>query len=321
MSRVAIIGCGNIGYRHLQALASVDSITELWIVEPNDARRAECVDGSLRPKTAATVQGVSSIDALPSAEPFALVVSAVTADVQPRLAPRLAKLPAKTLLLEKPIGQSIADLDAISGALGGRTTYVNCVRGLWSGYQRLRERLRSARVPVRIEVSGNAWGFGCNAVHFIELFAFLTSCKELRSVSAGLEPSPTGNKRGASFEEWVGTASFTNELGDSLQVTSGHADTTVTPSVITVRKLQGGALIACVNEPTDLLVTTNDDGSVTGGPLGLLHVSTSTATFHSWLQGGGGGDLVPTLADSRRSHEALFGCLARATGKSTFRIT
>ena len=31
--KIAIIGCGNIGYRHLQSLTRITNLIDLWVVE------------------------------------------------------------------------------------------------------------------------------------------------------------------------------------------------------------------------------------------------------------------------------------------------
>ena len=60
----------------------------------------------------------------------------------------------------------------------GATAWVNCPRRMWPAYKSLREKL-AGRTVVRIDVSGTEWDIGCNAVHFIDLLAFLTDANQL----------------------------------------------------------------------------------------------------------------------------------------------
>ena len=36
--KIAIIGCGNIGYRHLQSLTRITNLIDLWVVEKSFKR-------------------------------------------------------------------------------------------------------------------------------------------------------------------------------------------------------------------------------------------------------------------------------------------
>ena len=36
MKEITIVGCGNIGSRHLQAVSKIEDALEIHIVEPND---------------------------------------------------------------------------------------------------------------------------------------------------------------------------------------------------------------------------------------------------------------------------------------------
>jgi len=42
--KIAIIGCGNIGYRHLQSLLKIINLIELWVVEKSQKKKNKIND-------------------------------------------------------------------------------------------------------------------------------------------------------------------------------------------------------------------------------------------------------------------------------------
>lgn len=318
MSRVGIIGCGNIGYRHLQALAAVSEIETIHVVEPHAPRREACTVGELRPETAAVIVGHATPSTLPPG-PWSLLVSAVTADVAPEVDLLLGRLEFEALLLEKPLCQRAADLDAVEACFeqAADRVLVNCPRGLWSGYQDLHAQLAS-HPRVAVEITGNLWGFGCNAVHMLELFRYLIGGTLIRSVSAQLHAAPGGSKRGERFEEFVGTASFVSERGDTLQLTCGNTGAAPLGCVVVVRNPNAG-VIAIADEPCDALWLSRD-GEFKAQALGMLPVSRSTGAIYAGRGAPATLD-VPRLLPALATHRAFFDGLTAALDREAFRIT
>lgn len=322
MATLALIGCGNIGYRHLQAAASVPSIEEIWVVEPNQQRLVECTEGSLKPETKARLLGWTSLEGLRNAErPFDVVISAVTADVQQAQARSLVSIPTKALVLEKPVAQSKKALSELADLLAPiPQVFVNCPRALWPGYESLRRRLEEATIPLRVEITGNLWGYACNAVHYLELFRFLTGSGSLKAVSSQLSLSPKGNKRGSAYEEFVGTAGFLDEHGNALQLTCGYADERETAAAVVIRHAETRAVQLIVDEAA-ATIWHAVGGDLMQRSLDLLYVSQSTRVFLERLLTGSPTDLLPTFSAAYSSHEALLDSLQQATGREQFRIT
>src|SRR5690606_30556452 len=85
-----------------------------------------------------------------------------------------------SLILEKVLFQRIADFATIARVLdeGRVATWVNCPRRMWPAYRQLRDRLKGEAIA-SIEMSGAHWDIGCNAIHCIDLIAFLTGAGAL----------------------------------------------------------------------------------------------------------------------------------------------
>ena len=320
MNRVAIIGCGNIGYRHLSAAASLPAIDEIYVVEPNDHRRLQCLRDNPPPSAGARLIGLKSVrDLVDLQTDLQLVISAVTSDVQTQLAPQIAGLMSSALLLEKPVAQGTRALAGLVAVLSGKRVFVNCARGLWSGYSEARQLL--SETQVHLEASGNLLGLGCNAVHFLELFRYLTSTSHVFASNAQFQLSPLGNKRGIDYEEFIGTASFRTERGDTLQLTSGFVSERPSTVSLIAKESATGKILLVVDEGTGSLWLPQGE-LLARRSLGMLHVSQSTGLFlDALLNDAPLVAALPTLEAVRSSHEALYNCLTTATGREHFRIT
>src|SRR5262249_38100627 len=108
-------------------------------------------------------------------------------------------------VLEKVLVQRPEDLETIAGMLDKASTraWVNCSRRLNDFYAGLRGLLDGGG-PLRMSVQGGAWDPGCNAIHFIDLFAFLTGAPLTAVDTTGLDRRWYPSKR-AGFREIAGT--------------------------------------------------------------------------------------------------------------------
>jgi len=102
------------------------------------------------------------------------------------------------LILEKVVFQSDAEF-ALASTLGA-PAWVNCFRRALPGFADLRSQLRGE--PWSLSVEGGAWGLGCNAVHYLDLCAFLADSDEF-AVDAALDPKILASKR-PGFVEFTG---------------------------------------------------------------------------------------------------------------------
>jgi predicted dehydrogenase len=177
MRKIAIVGAGGIGQRHAQSCAML-SATEyhLHIVEPNEdnkARTSGLLDGR---------QGVTwhkSVSDLPQSLDLAIV--ATRADIRAAIVRTLIEdKSSRSLILEKVLFQKIAEYETTAQALtrAGAASWVNCARRMWPAYRQLRNRLKDVAIS-GIEISGANWDIGCNAIHFIDLMAFLTGADQV----------------------------------------------------------------------------------------------------------------------------------------------
>lgn len=176
MYKIALIGAGQLGSRHLQAIAKSSLPLEIQVLEPfeaaaNTARlRFDEIVGK-REKVLNFVQTVEELNGV-----LDFVIVATNADVRAAVVGELlAKKQVHNLLLEKVLFQKEQDYIEVAELLmaTGTKCWVNHPRRMFPFYQDLKQRLNGAK-QIHFSVSGGAWGLACNGLHFLDIFEYLT---------------------------------------------------------------------------------------------------------------------------------------------------
>ena len=217
---IAVIGAGQLGSRHLQALMKLDFGTALYVVEPSAesvertrARMAECGEN---PNISAVF--LKEVEELPEA--LDLVIVATGSAVRSMLTKRLLEhSQVRYLVLEKFLFQSLEEYDEIEKLLGERgvAAYVNCPRRMFDYYRELRDMLAGEKI-LRCTVVGGNWGLGCNAIHFLDIFAYLTGCDDFE-LEDRLDAGHVDSKR-PGYIEFTGTVGGRFACGTGIELVS-----------------------------------------------------------------------------------------------------
>jgi predicted dehydrogenase len=305
MRSVLLCGCGNIGFRHLQALSSMDFDVDLVVVEPDTGQHDR-----IREQFAAS--GRAGARALLTDIPdgrhrFDLAVIATTASVRRSVIDAvLAAHEVPVMILEKVLFQTITDLEEVGALLEAEqvVAFVNCGRRAFEGYRSLRNSL-SGRVD--IVVRGSALGLASNAVHFLDLAEFLNGAQITDVDPRGLETGYREGRRPGHVEVF-GTLSARLDNGARLEVTSLDTD----PMSIAVHLSTSSSDIVV----DELARTIRIDGSGPE-PFRAQHVSEGSAVYaDAILQGECA--LTP-YADSARQHRHFIRALREHIGLSNAR--
>jgi hypothetical protein len=207
--KIALIGAGELGSRHLQGLAKCDFEFQLQVVDPNEAalqlskeRFEAASDNSLYKKE---VEYREKLSCLSSHLDFVIISTSSV----PRLRILKELLESKTvstLLLEKVLFQSLEDLENATQFLRkfNIPVYVNCPKRSYKSTQIIRNLLKDSQ-DFLFEVIGTNWGIGCNSIHFLDTMAFLTGSTNYELNTQNLDPKVTMSKRSGFIE-------FTGEL-------------------------------------------------------------------------------------------------------------
>lgn len=197
MKQVLLCGCGNIGFRHLQSLTSIDAGMPLRIsvVEPAKALHPRISELAA---SICDTHEVEILTAIPEAfGPLDLAIIATNAaSRRPAYDALVSAASPRAVLLEKVLFTRISDLDAVGADLDRRgiAGFVNCGRRAFGGYQALTRQLDGAR-PVDLTVTGVNFGLGSNLVHFLDLAEYLNDAPLVTLDLGELAPGAAAAKR------------------------------------------------------------------------------------------------------------------------------
>jgi predicted dehydrogenase len=243
--KIALIGAGQIGSRHLQALAKCDFPVSIEVVDPSEASRKMASDRLEQIPRSPSVQSVrflDSIGGLTPASDLAIVATGSKHRFEVLRALLAQNRPSK-LILEKVLFPSIEELNFAEQLLdqSGAQTWVNCPKRAYPAVSSIREKLDPAR-PFRMEVRGNNWGLACNSIHFIDLAAYFAGQNDYELDTDELDRTIHESKR-AGYVEFTGTLRTVFKSGTELLLTSKAEGA---PSFQTV--LSQGSLEIEINE-------------------------------------------------------------------------
>jgi predicted dehydrogenase len=308
---LAVVGCGNIGSRHLQALARLDRPARVFAVDPSAEARGTAAArfAEIGPRPDVILEPIDAPAGLPAALDLAVIATASG----PRLAALGAVLEGRRvarLLLEKFLFQRGADYDA-AGALiaaSGARAEVNTPRRLWPGYVALKARL-AGRGPLSVHVETTRRnGMASNAVHFLDLAAHLAGAAGGFALDgAGLRPDAAAARRGAGVE-FEGVLAGLSAAGD--QFTHRSRLDSDAPHAIVIMARDARILID-ETAGRAVLSTAEDGWRPVETPLAPVFQSALT---HTLLDAAPDGPRLPDYAESARLHRQCLGAFLAALG-------
>ena len=293
MNTVAVIGVGNLGFRHFESLYKSDLPLALYAMDPLEGAR-ERVRGLAAPGTPkSTVTTVSSVKELPTR--LDLVIVATNADVRLAMTEQLLqRAKVRYLVLEKVLFQRPEDFAACERLLKahGVTCFVNCPRRMYDVYWELKQMFGGNGVRF-LSVAGGEWGLGCNSVHYVDLFQFMTGRVPQR-YALHLDAEVHRSKR-AGFVEFTGTI---HAAADSASLTLTAVQGTHPKAYVT---MFCGDLACTVDEGVGMARVFDKDQIVREIAFRVPYQSELTARVATQLLKDGTCAL-PTYADSAAAH-------------------
>lgn len=227
MKNIVVIGAGNIGTRHLQAITLLTSPINLFAVEPNMEAREKSkrvVLESLKTDIH-KISYVDNINQLPSN--IDLAVIAVNSFSRREVIEYLLEHSSvKYMILEKVLFPRIEDYHAVQKLLEEKnvTAWVNCVRRAWPFFKDFKAKY-GVMHNCKLKLSGNMWGIGCNTIHYIDLLSYLTDCTESPKLDISMLDKQIIESKRSGYVEFTGT--LLGALGNnsfSLESSAGTFD-------------------------------------------------------------------------------------------------
>lgn len=218
MKKILLVGCGQLGSRHLQGLTKIPFESTIDVVEPNiDAIKiAKDRIKEINYKKLHKINWMSNLNNVSKND---LVIVATLSNNRRKIVERLLSLKNSRFILEKIVTQSSSDykilMKKIENAEG--KAWVNTSRRYFNDYQKLFKKIQGDEC-IDISVNAGDEGLGSNAIHFLDVFSWFNKSKKLKLNGKNLESTIIKNKRGNSFVEFRGKISGVNENNSKIEI-------------------------------------------------------------------------------------------------------
>ncbi|MBS1526954.1 MAG: Gfo/Idh/MocA family oxidoreductase [Bacteroidetes bacterium] len=172
MKNILIVGTGNLGCRHLQALAKLNNNVKIFVLDPQPAALDRAKNSWA--EVASNAAQVTYHQDFDFGTEIELAVIATNSNIRSAVTKKmLDKIVVKHIVFEKFLFPELSQYTEIADLLKGKQikAWVNCPRRMYGVYNEIKKRLKA---PVSFSVTGGAWGLACNSIHFLDLFAMLS---------------------------------------------------------------------------------------------------------------------------------------------------
>lgn len=205
-----------MGCRHVQAFLGEKTKYELTVLEPSQENiKTNSVRIGSDESDFTWITSLDDLNFVPD-----LVIVATSSKPRFNIVKQLLDKGVKTFLLEKIVFQSKAQFTEILDLmkLHQANAWCNFVNRYFKAYQLIKNEILNGTSGVEMSVYGGAFGLGCNAIHYIDVFQFLSSNNEITLLSDDLKLLDKENRRGAEYKEFTGTLKFKNSNGNVLTI-------------------------------------------------------------------------------------------------------
>lgn len=221
MKNFIIIGLGKLGVRHLQGLLSSGTSAKIYCVEISPLAIEDAKE-----KASEVIHDSELIflNEIPEGINFQIAIQATNSCQRYALSKKLLETNAvEHLIIEKVIFTQANEYGLFLAVLEQSKTncWVNHVRRLYPHYQEIQKKLDS-KLPVSGSVSGSGWGLASNALHFIDLFQFLSQSKVIEINTEGLKDFYPAKRKG--YMEINGLLRVKFQNSSTLFIYCGEAD-------------------------------------------------------------------------------------------------
>ncbi|MBI2870550.1 MAG: Gfo/Idh/MocA family oxidoreductase [Candidatus Omnitrophica bacterium] len=219
--RVLLVGCGEIGSRHLQAIASLSQVEEVEIVDPRPEAHAlgkERLHEALDRRSEIRYRWIRSLEeAAPSG---GLCIIATQASGRSAIVRQAAGLGYRTFLLEKIVTQSVEEYDELLTYSRNHSlsVWVNCKSRAYPFHKQAAERM-DPEEPIQFLVAGGNHGLATNGIHIVDLFVHYDRCRRLIPQGSRLDSILHPSKRGKNVYDMSGTLQAVSEKGSFFSLT------------------------------------------------------------------------------------------------------
>lgn len=214
-----IIGAGQLGSRHLQGLVKYLGQLEIYVLDPSIESLKIAQEREKEIPHQHKIIYTQSWEILPDF--FDVVIVATNANIRESVINKLLENhKVRFLILEKVLFQELCAYQRVYDLLVKHNvvTYVNHPRRMFESYGNLKANIDANSQSIYSVVGGN-WGLGCNALHFLDLFVYLSG-KKLQDLNVNSIKDELLESSRKGFAEFTGTLTGHLTDGSFFSITS-----------------------------------------------------------------------------------------------------
>lgn len=221
MKKICLIGCGNVGSRHLQAIAKLDFAINVDIVEPfsesiqRGKKRLDEIKYDIDSHVFSWHKDIQELKDKPD-----LTIVATTATGRAELLCKLTDKGHSRFLIEKMVCQSNDEYEKILSKFHEKNVkaWVNTNPRCFSSYQKLKEIFEDSDNIHFSVTASNVSALGTNTIHYMDLFAYFTNDYDITMNGDLLINEIFPNKHGSHLMEFAGTVVGKIKNGSSISL-------------------------------------------------------------------------------------------------------
>ena len=204
--KILILGCGNIGSRHLQALTNLPYDLEIGIIEPNEDSRknakTKLIDSNYNSKKHKIIWYDKINEDVKS---YNLAIIATPSVGRVKNIIKLLELGISKFLIEKIVCQSNLEYELLLNTLEkfNAKSWINVNMRYFDAYQKIKKYFKNSKI--HISIIGSKPVLGTNAIHYLDFICWLSDSYDLTLNGELLSNEIFPNKRGDQFVEFAGT--------------------------------------------------------------------------------------------------------------------
>jgi predicted dehydrogenase len=269
--KIAVIGAGQLGSRHLQSLALLKEPSTIIVVDPMEQARQIAQEKFKNVKVNAQHRLLFYSDLKQIKEnSFDVVIVSTNSSIRFNIIQELLSgFTVKYLILEKFLFPRLEDYEIIGQKLEyyGVECFVNCPRRMFSTYGEIKKLIGNEH-QLHMDVLGNSWGLGCNGVHFVDLFQWFSG-GQIIGLTDFLDNGYFDSKR-AGYIEFSGKINGYSDNGNTFSIISYKSGVTN----VSVR----------VSTPKYRFVINETRGRVLSEMIGMTNIQTEEVPFDMSFQ-------------------------------------
>lgn len=300
---VLLVAVGGIGFRHFQALLNCESEFELHVVDISEDAVNRAKSYGEEQNSGKQVHYYGSVSALAPQLNIQIAIIATSSLARRTVFEELvSRCNVKTVIFEKVLFPRLKDYEEVGSLLkeNNIAAYVNCVRRVQNVYQELRKEIRCSE-RLCAQIKGGDWGLACNAIHMVDLFAYLSPIEfEYITCNGSLLENQIYNSKRNGYIEFYGK--LTGKIGDRttylLECSHGKASILI--------ELFTDSAYYCIDESNGLMtIQSLDSGKFTEKHFLTSYVSQTTTKIVDTILKTGTSELTG-YAESVKFHKPIL---------------